>query len=106
VNDNEMVKHRGARFLLSALVLCLGALPGSVRAQGFPTTAKPVSARKSYRPASVRALPELQCKLYPAGSAPSAAVTVFTDDDGYGRFHAVRAVAGADVPQLTMDCRD
>ncbi len=44
--------------------------------------------------ASVQALPGLQCSLYPEGSAPSTGLTVFTDDDGYARFHAVRAAAG------------
>src|ERR1700722_3391936 len=59
--------------------------------------------KKNYTAASVSALPGLQCKLYPNGSAPSAGVKVFTDDDGYARFHAVRPAADDPVHQLTMD---
>jgi hypothetical protein len=62
--------------------------------------------KKSYTPASVHASPGLECTLYPNGSAPSAGLPVYTDDDGYARFHAVRAVAGDAVHQLNMDCTD
>jgi hypothetical protein len=44
--------------------------------------------------------------MYPEGSAPSAGLTVFTDDDGYARFHAVRVAAGEKVQRLTLDCKD
>ena len=63
-------------------------------------------AKRSYTPASVHALPGLQCRVYPEGSAPSAGLTVFTDDDGYARFHAVRVAAGEKVHRLTLDCKD
>ena len=66
----------------------------------------PTAPKKSYTPASVRALPGLQCRIYPTGSAPSLGLTVFTDDDGYARFHAVRAAAGDAVQRLTLDCTD
>lgn len=66
----------------------------------------PTAPKKSYAPASAYASPGLQCKLYPAGSLPSAGLEVSTDDDGYARFYAVRAAAGDTVRQLTMDCTD
>lgn len=68
-----------------------------------PTSAAP---KKIYAPASVQASPGLQCKLHPIGSAPSAGLAVFTDDDGYARFHAVRAAAGDAAQRLTLDCTD
>jgi hypothetical protein len=66
----------------------------------------PSAPKKSYAPASVQALPELQCLIYPEGGATSTGLTVFTDDDGYARFHAVRAAAGDKVRRLTLDCKD
>jgi Tectonin domain len=66
----------------------------------------PSAPKKSYTAASVYASPGLECKLYPTGSAPSTGLTVYTDDDGYARFHAVRAAAGDAVHQLNMDCTD
>ncbi len=61
-------------------------------------------AQTAYAPASIAASPGLQCKIYPAGGTPSSGITVFTDDDGYARFHAVRAGAGHPVQRLTLDC--
>jgi len=66
----------------------------------------PSAAKRSYAPASVQASPELQCLIYPEGAEPSTGLTLFTDDDGYARFHAVRAAAGDKVQRLTLDCKD
>lgn len=74
--------------------------------QTAPDPAAPSTIKKTYTPASVRALPGLQCKVYPAGAPSANAVTVFTDDDGYARFHAVRAAAVDKVQRLTIDCAD
>ncbi len=62
--------------------------------------------KRSYTPVAVRALPGLQCLIYPEGSAPSAGLTVYTDDDGYARFHAVRVAATDKVQRLALDCKD
>jgi hypothetical protein len=62
--------------------------------------------QKRYVAASAHVLPGLQCKLYPMGNSPSEGVTVITDDDGYARFHAVRATVGDAVQRLTLDCVD
>jgi hypothetical protein len=64
----------------------------------------PTAAKNSFSPASFSALPGLECKLYPAGGTPSKGLTVFTDDDGYARFHAVRATAGDPQQRLALDC--
>jgi hypothetical protein len=76
-------------------------------ATAFGQKGTPVhSPKKSFTPASVRALPGLKCSVYPAGTDPSKGLTVFTDDDGFARFHAVRAAAGDAVQRLTLDCTD
>ncbi len=62
--------------------------------------------QKSFTPASVFAAPELQCTVYPAGSDSSTGVPVFTNDDGYARFHALRAGEGDAVKELTLSCKD
>jgi len=69
-------------------------------------TANGQGQERSYTPASVRALPGLQCRIYAEGSAPSTGLTVFTDDDGYARFHAVRVSAAERVQRLTLACSD
>ncbi len=101
MKHERTLKHRAIRFSVAgALTVCLGAL------FAITVDAQSTASKKSYVPASVRALPELQCKLYPTGSDPSSGLPVFTDDDGYARFHAVRASAGDEVHMLTLDCTD
>jgi hypothetical protein len=94
-------------FYLSALVamnLCAqGVTTLADRGSSASATA---GSKRTFAPASVRALPRLQCKLHSAGSAPSAGVAVFTDDDGYARFHAVRPGAGDAIQQFSLDCTD
>jgi hypothetical protein len=92
-----------------AFGICLSTLCVThLRAQtsAADTGSAPAQLRKVLEPASIHAGPGLQCKLYPVGSAPSAAVTVSTDDDGYARFHAVKAAAGEIGKRLIMDCTD
>jgi hypothetical protein len=99
-----------ARFAFAAI---LGAFCGILctpcgRAE-TPKAAASISAspvKRSFIPASIRALPGLQCKLYPAGSAPSSGILVFTDNDGHARFQAVKMSAGDAVKQLILDCTD
>ena len=66
----------------------------------------PSAPKKFYTPGSAYAAPGLQCKLYAMGGAPSAGLDVSTDDDGYARFHAVRALGSDTVKQLSLDCTD
>jgi hypothetical protein len=63
------------------------------------------SAISEFSPASVRAAPDLRCTLHPPGS-PSMGIPVFTDADGYARFHAVRPSAGSGAEALTLSCTD
>ena len=80
----------------------------SAFAQGGVTLRRPTppTVKRNFVAASVHALPGLHCQLYPAGATPSSGVTVFTDDDGFARFHAVRAAAGDAVRQLILSCTD
>ena len=101
MNHDKAMKHRASLLLTAGvLVVCLGALCA------ISAGAQEMASKKSYLPASVPALPGLQCKVYPKGSDFSSGLAVFTDDDGYARFHAVRAAAGDVVRQLTLDCTD
>ena len=89
--------------------ICLAMLTASAQDKlkaPIPVHPIPSAPKKSYTPASVLALPDLQCKVYPTGGNASAGISVATNDDGYARFHAVRASAGDKVKQLTMDCTD
>lgn len=65
----------------------------------------PTAPGKGFVPASVKVRPGLQCSIYPEGSDPSTGLAVFADDDGYVRFHAVRAAEGDAVKRLTLDCK-
>jgi hypothetical protein len=105
-----MFRNNLTRFAVAGVLgFCFGiscTLSGRAEA---PKTAASVSAspvKRSFAPASIRALPGLQCKLYPAGSAPSSGILVFTDDDGYARFQAVKMTVGDAVQRLILDCTD
>jgi peptidase A4-like protein len=63
-------------------------------------------AHAQMSPASVEAAPGLQCTLHPAGSPSSDGLTVFTNNDGIARFHAVRAKHDDAARTLTLDCTD
>jgi hypothetical protein len=105
---NNNIAHRTCRnstALFAALSLCSLL---DARADVFPTVPPsiPVAEKKAFVPASVLAAPGLQCKLYPFGGDPAKGINVFTDDDGYARFHAVRATAADTVRLLTLACED
>jgi hypothetical protein len=93
--------------ILASVALALAGI--TLNAQTHPSrmpTVHPIPSAptKVFVPASFSALPELQCKLYPGGSDASRGLSVFTDDDGYARFHAVRATASDAVQRLALDC--
>ncbi|MGC1862664.1 MAG: hypothetical protein WA733_16505 [Methylocystis sp.] len=93
-----------AASLIALLIIWTSSVPSAE-----PTTAtssKIPSLKKSFSAASIRALPGLNCKLYPPGSAPSAGVSLLTDDDGYARFYAVKGTAHDAINRLTLDCAD
>ncbi|MGD0363513.1 MAG: hypothetical protein ABSC93_21740 [Bryobacteraceae bacterium] len=107
---NQKGLPRQGRIAAGAVMTLL--IVATASAQNQPSDAAapvhpiPTAPKKSYTPASVHALPGLECRIYPTGSASSTGVTAFTDDDGYARFHAVRAAAGDKVQRLTLDCTD
>jgi hypothetical protein len=101
MKDNKTIKHGVIRL---STVWFFALAFGALYATG--ASAESNAPKKSYVPASVQALPGLQCKVYPTGGDPSAGVPVNTDDDGYARFYAMRATAADDVQQLTLACTD
>jgi hypothetical protein len=109
MRSSKTVKGLAVFMVAGALGLCLGplwTLSASAAGPTAATSAGPSLQTRSFAAASIRALPGLQCTIHPAGSAPSAGVSVFTNDDGYARFYAVKMTAGDAVKQLTMDCTD
>lgn len=87
---------------LAALGVVLLHPPGA-RAQA-PT--QPVAAKKVFAAAAVHAAPGLTCKLHSPGSPASSDLPIYTDADGYARFHAVRATGGGAAPNLVLNCTD
>jgi hypothetical protein len=80
------------------------SVTGHAQAPASPPTQ--TAPAKKYTPASVKAAPDLACKLHAPGSAPDSGLAVFTDGDGYARFHAVRAGPGVPVQPLVLSCTD
>ncbi len=82
------------------------APPERLSSQASADTSKR-SAPRAYEAASVLALPGANCELRPEGSTDATqTVPVFVDDDGIGRFYAVRPQAAGDVQSLTLACVD
>jgi Peptidase A4 family len=88
------------------------AIPGvltiflSIAAAARALAQEPTSAQTSYVPASVYASPGLQCKLHAAKDSATEGISVFTDNDGYARFHAVPAKPGDATRYFALDCTD
>jgi len=78
--------------MLATLALGLG-LPG----HAAPST-------KAYEAVAVHAAPGLQCAVLEPGS--SKGIPVFTNDDGYARFYAVKPTGAQSAKSLTLDCKD
>jgi hypothetical protein len=85
-----------------------GATVPATPVQPSPPVVHPIPSAPtaSYAPASVLTLPGLKCTLHPEGETAAAALTVFSDNDGYVRFHAVRPTADGAVQRLTLECAD
>jgi hypothetical protein len=54
----------------------------------------------------VQVAPGSTCDLSDAAGASSAKIRVYSDDDGYARFHAVRPQPGTQATQLSLRCTD
>jgi hypothetical protein len=105
MQHNKPKRFTGASFSIAGvLAICLGTVwATSVCAQ---TPAASTASQKAYVATSVRALPDLQCKLHIPGTEPTSDLLVRTDEDGYARFYAVQATADDAVRQLFLDCTD
>jgi Peptidase A4 family len=93
---------------LSACLISGMALtaPAVAYGQAPASTPSEAVAVKRYVPASVQAAAGLQCKLHASDRAPASGLIVFTDGDGYARFHAVRQRLGSAAQHLTLSCAD
>jgi len=58
----------------------------------------------SYAPASLQVPPGSLCLLSDASNPTGSSLSVVADDDGYVRFHAVRARHGETTEHLTLKC--
>jgi hypothetical protein len=94
--------------VFTALALCLGiaATTEAATSGSEAAVAHPSPAKNSLIRASVYAQPGLLCKLFPESGTPSAGVPVYTDDDGYARFYALRMAAGSPKRRQVLDCAD
>jgi hypothetical protein len=100
----KMIRFLGL-FLAGCLAFCAAlTFPGRAHAQESVASPRP-SAISKFSPASVKAAPGLRWSLHPPGS-PSTGIPVFTDADGYARFHAVRPNVGSVGETLVLSCTD
>ncbi|WP_238295852.1 G1 family glutamic endopeptidase, partial [Caballeronia novacaledonica] len=68
-----------------------------------PTQGGPgVGVQKTFREASVKAGPNLHCKLHERGRDPTTGITVHTDADGFARFQAVQ---GGQASAQQLSCK-
>ncbi len=74
----------------------------SAHGEASHSTAK----QRSYIPAAVHARSGLSCKLFPKGRPDNEGLPVYTDDDGYARFFAVRTAVGSRDRHQILSCSD
>jgi hypothetical protein len=91
--------------LASALALCSNiSVPICAHAQAELGRSSQKAPAGSYQPASIKAAPRLECKLHAKDASPDSGLPVFTDNDGYARFYAVRMKSAGQAQVLT--CKD
>jgi hypothetical protein len=94
--------------IATVLMYCLvaparaGAQAQSPQANVAPSASK----QRSMTPAAVKVRPGLFCKLYPQGGKPTEGLPIYTDDDGYARFHAMRMQEVSKNRYQILDCTD
>jgi hypothetical protein len=49
-----------------------------------------IGSTSGFLPASIKAAPDLECRLHARGSAITSGLPIFTDGDGYARFYALK----------------
>ncbi len=106
--ESTVMPFKTIKWVASCLfTLLLLALPGFGQVAPKSSTgghAIPSAPKKRFEPASVAALPGLRCKLYAEGTTSAHSLDVFTNDDGFARFQAVRASASDAIQRLALDC--
>ena len=94
-----------SRLLFASTFAVYFSIAVDISVQAQPTNPPAsVAAAKRFLPAAVKAAPNLKCKLHSPGSEPDSGLNIFTDADGFARFHAVRAGSGGESKILT--CSD
>jgi hypothetical protein len=89
---------------LLGLTMLVPAVTAASSATAQAGTARSKAPAARYEPASVRALPDLNCRLHLPGTPAAKGIPVATDSDGYARFYAVRERAGSVGQWLTLSC--
>jgi hypothetical protein len=82
------------RHLLIACVLAI--CPGAtlfvccMHARDIANGYSIIGSTSGFLPASIKAAPDLECRLHARGSAITSGLPIFTDGDGYARFYALK----------------
>ncbi len=85
--------------VLACLLACFAILAGRATAAPQDTVSAP-----KLTPAAIKAAPDLKCKLHLADGAASDGLTVYTDEDGYARFHALKTTAESTARRHMLTC--
>jgi hypothetical protein len=105
MDDRTMAGRKFAwrRVARLTALLCIITLFAALSAAQSVTAQANITTQK-YGPASVRAMPGLQCELHPPGTPAAQGIPLATDIDGYARFYAVRVGKGEAGQWLTLSC--
>ncbi len=90
---------------LALFVSCISASANLHSAAAQTSATLPDSAPRMIA-ASVKAAPDLRCTLQLKGQPSAAGIPVFTDGDGYARFHAVKMSTDSPHRLHTLTCAD
>src|SRR5260370_41630453 len=92
----------------TVLMYCLvaHARAGAQSRNPHGTVAPSATKQRSMTPAAVKVRPGLFCKLYPKGGKPTEGLPIYTDDDGYARFYALRTQEASKNRYQILDCTD
>jgi hypothetical protein len=92
-----------------ALIIYLGATFHARNAAGQSATTSHANrspAQSEMTPATVHARARLSCHLSPKGNARSDGIPVYTDDDGYARFYAMKLKTNSELRHQLLSCID
>src|ERR1700761_523233 len=89
----------GRSMMLRACGTCVGLF-------AIASLSVAASAGREYSPAAVPAKPGLKCLIDTGERGTGKPIVVYTNHDGYARFHAVRPSSDTDVKLLILECAD